>query len=164
MSSTRLAPGTTWRACDEEVGPRQPRHPLVGDEQRHLVAARDEVAQDVERLLPRARAQDPVALAEAPAQVARDRREHGRLVVDREDRGTSPTLAVVGASHSRERYWSAIAASTRGRLRTLGTARKASAHAMPTALIPSSVSCVPTAAASGPATAVPTGMRIVLAM
>ena len=33
--------------------------------------------------------------------------------------------------------------------------------AMPTALIPSSVSCVPTDAASGPTTAVPMGMRIV---
>ena len=99
-----LGAGDDLARLHEEVGARQPGHPLVGDEQRHLVAARDEVAQDVERLLPRARAQDPIALAEPAAQVARHRREHGGLVVHREDRGTPPTLTVVRCQPPRERY------------------------------------------------------------
>ena len=48
-------------------------------------------AQQLERLGARACAQDPVALAEAAPQVARDRGQHGRLVVDGDDRG--PPLA-----------------------------------------------------------------------
>ena len=88
----------------EELGARQARHALIGHQQRHLVAAHHEVAQDVQALLPGARAQDPVALAELAAQVARHRREHGGLVVDREDRGAPPALAVVRVSHRRERY------------------------------------------------------------
>ena len=61
-------------------------HALVGDQQRDLVAAAAELLQELERLGARGGAQDPVALAEAAPQVARDRGEHGGLVVDGEDR------------------------------------------------------------------------------
>ncbi len=99
-----LGAGDDLARLHEEVGARQPGHPLVGDQQRDLVAARDEVAQDVEPLLPRARAQDPIALAELPAQVAGHGREHGGLVVHREDRRAPPALTVVRCSHRGERY------------------------------------------------------------
>ena len=62
-------------------------HPLVGDQQRDLVAAGAQLLEDVERLGAGGGAQDPVALAEAAPQVARDGGEHGGLVVDGEDRG-----------------------------------------------------------------------------
>jgi hypothetical protein len=71
---------------DEVIGARHPRHPLVGDQQRHLLAARDELAQQLEPLVARAAAHDPVAVAERPAQIARDRGEDRRLVVDDDDR------------------------------------------------------------------------------
>ena len=89
VSSTRLASGTSLRACDEVLGARHARHPLVGDQQRDLVAARAQLAQQLERLGARGRPQDPVALAEAAAQVARDGGQHRGLVVDGDDRGTA---------------------------------------------------------------------------
>ncbi len=52
--------------------------------------------QELERLGARAGAQDPVALAEAAAQVARDRRQHGRLVVDRQEHGPLGQWPLVG--------------------------------------------------------------------
>ena len=55
-------------------------------------------AQQLERLGARAGAQDPVALAEAAPQVARDGGQHGRLVVDGHDRRASL------ARHAQERY------------------------------------------------------------
>ena len=81
---------------DEVLGARHARHPLVGDQQRDLVAARRTSAQQLERLGARGRAQDPVALAEAAPQVARDRGQHRRLVVDGDDRGAP--LALRGVS------------------------------------------------------------------
>ena len=54
----------------EVVGALHARHPLVGYEQGNLLAAPGELAQRFERLLPRAGAHDPVALAEPPPQVA----------------------------------------------------------------------------------------------
>ncbi len=62
------------------------RHPLVGDQHRDLVTARAQLAQHLEPLCARARAEDPKALAEAAAQVTRDRREDRRLVVHGDDR------------------------------------------------------------------------------
>jgi hypothetical protein len=62
---------------------------VAGDQHRHLLAARAQLAHDLERLGAASRAQDAVALAEAHAQVARDRRQHGGLVVDRQDREPS---------------------------------------------------------------------------
>ena len=64
-------------------------HPLVGDQQRDLVAARAQLCEDLERLGAGGRAHDAVALAEASPQVARDRGEHRGLVVDGEDRRTA---------------------------------------------------------------------------
>ena len=57
--------------------------------------------EQLQRLGPGARAQDPVALAEAAAQVARDGGEHRGLVVDGDDRGSSLAAAVGGlAGHA----------------------------------------------------------------
>ena len=44
MSSTRLASGTSLRASTRYSVPGHAGHALVGDEQRDLVAARDELA------------------------------------------------------------------------------------------------------------------------
>ena len=82
------------RACDEVLRAGHPRHPLVGDQQRDLVAAAAQLGQQLERLGARARAQDPVALAEAAPQVARDGGEHRGLVVDRDDRRAPLALRV----------------------------------------------------------------------
>ena len=82
-----LGVGHELARLDEVLRARHRRHALVGDEHRDLVAAREQLAQQVQRLGAGARAQDPEALAEAAPQVARDGREHGGLVVDREDRG-----------------------------------------------------------------------------
>ena len=91
---------------DQVLGPGQPRHPLVGDQQRDLLAARDQLAQRPERLVAARGADDPVALAEAPPQVARDGGEHGGLVVDGDDRGSAaPRL---GGLHDHGRYRSAL--------------------------------------------------------
>ena len=81
-----LGVGHELARLDEVLGARHPRHPLVGDEQRDLVAARARLAHELQRLGARRRAQDAVALAERAPQVARDRRQHGRLVVDDDDR------------------------------------------------------------------------------
>ena len=158
-----LGAGHDLARLHEELGARQAGHALVGHQQRHLVAAHDEVAQDLEPLLPRASAQDPIALAELAAQVAGHGREHRGLVVDREDRGTPPTLTVVRSSHRRRTLLVDDRRLDARQAAHDGTARKHSAHAMPAALIPKSVRCVPSDAASGPTTAVPMGMRIVLA-
>ena len=63
-----------------------PGHPLVGDQQRHLLAASPDLPEQLEPLGARAGAHHPVALAEAAPQIARDRGQHRRLVVDRDDR------------------------------------------------------------------------------
>ena len=60
---------------------------------------------------PGAGAQDPVALAEAAAQVAGDGGEHGRLVVDGEDGGTAGSWVAM----RRERYPAAQARPRRDR-------------------------------------------------
>ena len=80
---------------DEVVGAGQPGHPLVGHQQRDLLAARADLLQQVEPFGARTGAHDPVALAEAAPQVARYGREHRRLVVDRDDRGTASLLLSV---------------------------------------------------------------------
>ena len=45
-----MASGTSLARLDEVVGPRHPRHALVGDQHRHLVAARAQLAQQLQRL------------------------------------------------------------------------------------------------------------------
>ena len=58
-------------ACLHEVlSPRHPRHSLVGDEHGHLIAARPQLAQNLERLGPRGRTENAEPLAEASAQIA----------------------------------------------------------------------------------------------
>lgn len=68
---------------------RHPRHTLVCDQHRHLVAARAQLAQQVQRLSPGRGSQYPEALAEAAPQIARHGGEHRRLVIDRDDRRTA---------------------------------------------------------------------------
>ena len=86
-----LGVGDDRAGLHQEVRAGHHRHALVGEQQGDLVAARAQLREDLERLGARARAQDPVALAEAAPQVARDRRQHDGLVVDGDDRG--PPLA-----------------------------------------------------------------------
>jgi hypothetical protein len=62
-------------------------HSLIGDQHRDLVAARAQLAQHLQGFCAGARTEDPEALAEAAAQVARNGRENGRLVIDGDDRG-----------------------------------------------------------------------------
>ncbi len=82
-----LGVGDDRARLHEVLGARHPRHALVGDQQRDVVPARAQLAQDLQRLSSGARAQDAEALAEATPQVARDGREDRRLVVDCKDRG-----------------------------------------------------------------------------
>ena len=85
----------------EVLGARHARHALVGDQQRHLVAARAQLRRSSSASGPERGAHDPVALAEAAPQVARDGGEHRGLVVDRDDRGPSLAAAVGGlAGHA----------------------------------------------------------------
>ncbi len=81
-----LGVGHELARLDEERRAGHRGHPLVGDEHRDAVAAREHLAQEVERLRAGRRPEDPEALAEAAAQVAADGGEHGGLVVDGEDR------------------------------------------------------------------------------
>ena len=69
--------------------PAMPGHALVGDQQRDLLAAGADLAEQIERLGARAGAQDPVALPEPAPQVARDGRQHRGLVIDGNDRRAS---------------------------------------------------------------------------
>ena len=82
-----LGVGHDLARLDEVLGAGHAGHPLVGDQQRDLVAARAQLAQQLERLGARGRAQDAVALAEAAAQVARDGRQHA---------GSSSTATIAG--------------------------------------------------------------------
>jgi hypothetical protein len=84
-----LGVGHDLARLDEVVRARHAGHALVGDQQGDVVAARAQLAQEVQRLGARRRAQHAVALAKAAPQVARDRRQHRRLVVDGEDRRRS---------------------------------------------------------------------------
>jgi hypothetical protein len=71
----------------EELDPGHVGHAVVGEEHGHQVAAQLQLPQRVERLRPRLRAHDAVALAVLPAKVPGDRPRHPRVVVDgQEDR------------------------------------------------------------------------------
>ena len=83
-----LGVGDERARLDEVLGAGHARHALVGDQHRRLVAARAQLAEQVQGLRPGARAQDPVALAEPAAQVAGHGTQHRRLVVYRDDRWT----------------------------------------------------------------------------
>ena len=92
-----LGVGHELARLDQVLGPGHPGHALVGDQQRDLLAARDELLQRAQGLGAGGRAHDPVALAEPPAQVAGDRGEHGGLVVDADDR--RPAASGLGCLH-----------------------------------------------------------------
>ena len=91
-----LGVGDDLARLDEVVGPGHAGHALVGDEHRDLLAAGADLADEVQRLGAGGRAQDPVAVAEAAAQVAGDGGEDRGLVVDGDDRGAALALAPGG--------------------------------------------------------------------
>ena len=96
----------------------------------HLVAARDELAQQPERLVARAGAHDPVALAERPAQVACDRRQDGGLVVDDHDRRPVPpavALARLLAHGGRHCHGTTVAKRAPGPVSLRGSLRRSPA-------------------------------------
>jgi hypothetical protein len=63
------------------------RHPVVGEQHGDPAAAQLELTQRVQGLGRRGGPQDAVLLAVLPAQVARDRPGHRRIVVDGQDGG-----------------------------------------------------------------------------
>ena len=72
----------------EIVGPRQAGHPLVSDQQRDLLAPGANLLEEIEPLGTRTGAHHPIALTKAAPQITRDRRQHRRLIIDRNDRRT----------------------------------------------------------------------------
>ncbi len=71
----------------EEVDTAHARHPLVGQEQRHRIAAAHQALHQHKRGRARVGQQDAVTCAVAVAQVALDRPAHRRIVVHGHDRG-----------------------------------------------------------------------------
>ena len=72
----------------EELDAAHLRHPVVGDEHRHGVAAQLEFLERLEGVWPGFGAHDPVPLAVVSAQIAGDGSGHGRVVVDGQDYGS----------------------------------------------------------------------------
>jgi hypothetical protein len=83
---------------------RQAGHPLVGDQQRHLFAPGADLPEELEPLGARAGAHHAIPLAETAPQIAGDGSQHGRLVVDRHDRGSPPLLSGSRLIHVRTRH------------------------------------------------------------
>ena len=83
------------RVGEDRPGLRQvlralhPRHALVGDQERDLLAPPAQLVQRLERLRAGRRPHDAVVLAEALAQITGDGGEDRRLVVDGDDGGTA---------------------------------------------------------------------------
>ena len=84
----------------QELDAVHPRHPVVGQDHRHQIAAQLQLTQRLQRGLAGLRAHDPVRLAVAPPQVTGDGTGHSRVVVHGHDDGprslgghchTSPT-------------------------------------------------------------------------
>jgi hypothetical protein len=73
----------------QEVDAVHPRHPVVGQHDRHPPAAQLDLAQRLQRLVAGGGAHDLVVLAVPPAQVPGDRAGHGRVVVDGQHRGSA---------------------------------------------------------------------------
>ena len=86
-----LGRGHEAPGLDEVLRARHPGHALVGDEQRDLLAAADELTERLQALRARPGAHDAVALAELPAQVAGDGGQDRGLVVDGHDRRAAMT-------------------------------------------------------------------------
>ena len=72
----------------QELDPVHPRHPVVGHDHGHLVAAQLHLAQRVERGVAGLGAHDPVLLAVPSPQVTGHRPGHAGVVVHRHDRGS----------------------------------------------------------------------------
>ena len=81
----------------EELDAAHLRHPVVGDEHRHGVAAQLEFLESVQRVGSALGAHDPVLLAVVAAQIAGDGAGHRGVVVDGQDDGLSGL--VLGGSH-----------------------------------------------------------------
>src|SRR5690606_8001284 len=71
----------------EELDTGHAGHALIDDQQRDRRVAQAQLADGVERVRAGPRAQDTEAVAVARAEVARDRSEHARLVIDDENSG-----------------------------------------------------------------------------
>ena len=81
----------------EELDAAHLRHPVVGDEHRHGVAAQLEFLERLEGVGPGLGAHDAVPLAVVAAKVAGDRAGHGGVVVDGQDYGFAGLG--IGSSH-----------------------------------------------------------------
>ncbi len=66
----------------EELDAVHPRHAVVGQNHRDLVAAQLQLTHGVQRLLARLGSDDPVVLTVAPSQVAADRTGDALVIVD----------------------------------------------------------------------------------
>ena len=71
----------------QELDAAHPRHALVDDQERHRLAATDDLLDDAEARLAGVRQQDAMARAVPVPQVALDRAADRRVVVDRQDQG-----------------------------------------------------------------------------
>ncbi len=81
----------------EELDAAHLRHPVVGDEHRHGLAAQLELVEGFQGVRARFGADDPIALAVVAAEVAGDGAGHGGVVVDGQDYGFAGLLD--GCSH-----------------------------------------------------------------
>ncbi len=82
----------------EELDAVHLRHPVVGQDHRHLLAPQLQLAQRLQDLLAALPAHDPVVPAVLPPQVPRHRPRHARVVVDGDDRGATHGI---GLGHPR---------------------------------------------------------------
>jgi hypothetical protein len=108
VSSTRRAPGIHVQGLLQELDAVHLRHPVVGEDHRHQVAAQLQFAQRLKCRLAGLRAHDPVRGAVAASEVARDGAGDPRIVVHGHDDGarslrdfshtSSPTPSVVPAA------------------------------------------------------------------
>ena len=71
----------------QQLDSRHPGHALVGDDQRHRIAPRGELSQDLQRVLARARGDDREVACVAIAEIALDSSDDLLVVVDREQHG-----------------------------------------------------------------------------
>jgi hypothetical protein len=80
-----LGVGHELARLEQIRGALQSRHPLVGEQQGHLLTPSADLAQHLQRLRTRARRHDAVAITEARPQVARHLGQDGGIVIDGED-------------------------------------------------------------------------------
>src|SRR2546429_632074 len=80
----RLQVGSQAAALGQEVDAADARHPLVGPDERQAGAPLPELGHHFERLFAAPGPYHPVAAGVVPPEVAGDRAQHGRFVVDRQ--------------------------------------------------------------------------------